>query len=93
MTASKPYSNGQVGYLEMWDVMKVVGFRRECDRFRHKYVLQRDNCLCMSREVQSSVQCPVHHCGKQLDTSRTDDGTTTKSIQLRKPEPVVAVTA
>ena len=34
----------------------------------------------------------VHHCGKQLDTSSTDDSITT--IQLRRiPGPVVVVTA
>ena len=73
-------------------------FRRECDKSRHKCAAERQRPVC---EQRGAVQCAVcdrwfrsiggltvHHCGKQLDTSSTDDSTTT--IQLRRPGPVVA---
>ena len=77
-------------------------FRRECDKSRQKYAVERQWLVC---EQRGAVQCSVcdcwfrsiggltvHHCGKQLNISSMHHSTTT--IQLRRrPEPVVVVTA
>ena len=62
-------------------------FRRECNKSRHRCAAERQWPVC---EQRGAIQCSVcdcwfrsiggltvHHCGKQLDTSSTDDSTTT----------------
>ena len=76
-------------------------FRREYDKSRHEYVVERERPVC---EQRGAVQCSVcnlwfrsiglsvHHYEKQLDTFSMDDSTTT--IQLRRrPKPEMRVTA
>ena len=63
MSISKFNSNGQVGYLKMHGVMNVVGYSEGSMTSPDISVLWRDNGLCVSRGVQSSVQCVIADSG------------------------------
>ena len=47
----------------MWGVMNVVGFSGGSVTGPDISVLQRNNGICVSREVQSSVQCVIASSG------------------------------